>query len=118
MPETVTVNKELNIIEVRSFGSILTEQLARSVAEVKRIHRETSIDKVFVDTHGLTSFPGTIDIFEIAKGFPRGIRIAVLAVAEQEMKGDLQFAQTVAQNRGVLIRLFESKDEAIEWLRV
>ncbi len=117
MPEKVTLNKDLNIIEVSSYGSVASEHVTRSVSEVERLHQETGINKVLVDTTGLTSFPGTIDAYEIAKSFPRTLRIAVFILEEQKTRFDLRFTETVAQNYGIDLRLFNSKDDALEWLR-
>jgi hypothetical protein len=50
MPESVTLNEELGIIEVHSFNTISTEDISSSVNLVQHISNETGIKKVLVDT--------------------------------------------------------------------
>ena len=116
MPETVEINKDLNIIEVRSFGDVAFEHMAESIKKVKEYHEKSGINKVLVDTSDLTSMPPISDIFNLANMFPHKIRIAILISKIAAFHEDLRFGETVALNRGVLISAFDSRDEALKWL--
>jgi hypothetical protein len=117
MPEKVSVDKTLNIIVVHSFGSVAIEHMAESVQTVQQLHRETGINKVLVDASELSAMPSTSEMFELAKGFPRVLKIAVLISKLKLLHEALHFAETVAKNRGANIHLFQSKIEAVEWLQ-
>lgn len=116
MPESVSVDKSLQIIIVHSFSAVSFEQMTESISAVQKIHRETGIDKVLVNAGKIASIPSISEMFELAKEFPRSIRIAVLLSENQMLREGMQFGQTVAHNRGINIRLFELKSDAIEWL--
>ena len=78
MPEQVGVNREVGIIEVRSYDIVDFSQMAGSIETVKRLFEETGINRVLVDTRGLKELPGTVDMFELTKSFPKYLTIAVL----------------------------------------
>ena len=117
MPERVSINEKLSIIEVKSFGDVSPADMARSVTEVKQIQKETGFYNVLVDTLDLNSLPSISDMFELVQSFPRGTRIAVLIALDSDALESLQFGETVAQNRGIYVQLFKSKSEAFDWFK-
>jgi hypothetical protein len=65
---------------------------------------------------------GLLDIYKIAsEGSGRALsavrRIAYVDVNKEHSPWNMRFAETVAVNRGVNVRLFETVNEAEEWLR-
>jgi len=117
MPEQVRVDEEAGLIEVRSFGRVSAEDIEGSIAEVGRLCAETGITHVLVDGTETETMPSVTGTYRAASGFPRGIRIAVLLSATQPAAAYMRFGETVAQNRGVAIKLFRSRDAALAWLR-
>jgi hypothetical protein len=61
----------------------------------------------------------TLDVFQIAsQGAVGASRIEAMAFVDVHAEGDLmKFAETVAANRGLPIRLFKSVDDARHWLQ-
>ena len=119
MPEVVTVNETLGIIEVRSYGEVSEQDLARSREQVSDIMREQGIMKVLVDAREETSLPSTFPLFLFGSSFAQSdiLRSMTLAAVVSEMtKKHLAFIETVARNRGVEIRIFDSMDAALAWL--
>ena len=49
-------------------------------------------------------------------GFPPDFRFAVLLLDEQARRS-ADFAQDVAENRGIAFRVFSGRDAALQWLR-
>ncbi|MBW1812578.1 MAG: dephospho-CoA kinase [Deltaproteobacteria bacterium] len=49
MPEEITVNKELGIIEVFSYGKVTREDSESSMASLEKIINETNFTKVLAD---------------------------------------------------------------------
>ncbi|HEX5108618.1 MAG TPA: hypothetical protein VFV95_09240 [Vicinamibacterales bacterium] len=61
----------------------------------------------------------TVDVFQIAsQGAVGASRMEAMAFVDVHAEGDLmKFAETVAANRGLPIRLFTSIDDARQWLQ-
>ncbi len=116
MPETVTLNEKLGVIEVRTFGDVTTEDIANAEREVERIQGETGIDKVLADSSGQASLPETTDMFQVASAIPKSRRIAVLISEGQPTEDDVLFSESIALSCGALYRVFYSKEEALDWL--
>ncbi len=116
MPEKVSVDENLDIIIVQSFAAVSFEQMWESISAVRRLQKETGIDRVLVDAGDMELMPSTSEMFMLAKEFPRTMKIAVLISKMESLHESMQFGETVAQNRGANIRLFESKNAALEWL--
>lgn len=117
MPEDVTINKELDIIEVYSYGNVTGEILDATVKQIKRIEKETGINKVLVDTTKQKSMPDTITLYEFANNLPRDFMYAIVISEKQSTKPEQDFFETVAHNRGFVVNEFTSKEEAIAWLK-
>ena len=116
MPETVSLNDELGIIEVRSFGDVTVEDIEDSFREIKRVREESGVGKVLVDASEQTSMPGTADSFKITSNMPHFVRIAVFISEGQSTEEDLLFVETLAISCGAIFRVYYSKEEAIDWL--
>lgn len=117
MPEDVTVNAALGIIEVHSYGDITEEILNATIEKIIELEKETSINKVLVDTIGQNSMPSTVSLYQFSSNIPRLFKYAIVISKEQSTKQAQDFVETVAQNRGYMIQEFISKEEAIEWLK-
>jgi len=117
MPQIVNFNKELNIIEVHSSGDISAEDVKKTISQIADIRREHGLNKVLVDCREQSSALGTMDTFQVVvKDDHRGIRTAVLVIAGQAAEEGNKFAETVAANRGFALKVFYTKEEAMEWL--
>lgn len=116
MPETVDYDEDLGLILVRSYGTVSADEMEASVGRVGELAGEKCAVKVLVDAENLESMPGEGDIFFLASTFPRTARIAVLLSREKAVRESLRFGENVARNRGLNIRTFPSKTEALLWL--
>ena len=117
MPERVTIREDLQIIQVDSFGDVTIDDLMASLQTIVKIHQEREIRKVFIDARKQTSLPSTAPNFEFGSRMAqaeRGMRVAV--AASPELKAKLEFIATVAENRGAIIQIFDSVEEALAWL--
>lgn len=116
MPEKVTINKKLKIIEVDSFDDITINDLESSMAAVIKINNGTGFIRVLVDTTKEKSFPDIWKSFNFASKMPRGMQFALISKEGQFTKEHVHFVETVARNRGLSVKEFHSKSEALEWL--
>jgi hypothetical protein len=117
MPETVDYDEGLGVILVRSFGVVSAEEMEASVGRVARLSAEMGSVKVLVDAEHLEAMPQAGDLFFLAATFPRSARLAVVISRHREVRGDLRFAENAARNRGVDLRLFSTRSEALDWLK-
>jgi len=120
MPETITVREDLGVIEIRSYGKVTQVEMSTTRQRVDQIIQEQSLRKVLIDARDLTMTEGTTSLFEFGASFDeapsfRFVHLALI-VAEQSEK-DLHFLATVAQNRGLQVKVFDSVDEGLEYLQ-
>ena len=115
MPDEIRVDEELGIIEVRSYGEVSKEDIAKSIAEVRHIFATKGIDKIFVDTTKQENMPGTVQIYDLFRSFPREFKLALLMQEPQATERDIAFAETVASNRGAQVKIFYEKERALAW---
>lgn len=117
MSETVTVNRELGIIEIRQLGTVTAEDVRTSIKEVQRLRDLHGIAEVLVDAAEVTEALATFPAFEIAPTLPAEVRIALVVSEQAETASNYRFMETAARNRGAQIRRFESREEAVGWLK-
>jgi hypothetical protein len=116
MPDKIQVDEDRGIIEVESFGEVSKADIAQSISNVRQILIEKGINKILVDARKQETMPSTMGIFNLFSTFPREFRLALLAAQSQETEEDLSFAETVGMNRGVRLRIFYEKAQALRWL--
>ena len=120
MPETVEVLGDLAVIQIRFFGAVTEEDLLKSRESVSKIYQELKLTKVLVDATAVTSLPRTLSIFDhgvslSGTGLPSKAKFAV--VISEAVKNDAYFLETVARNRSANLKNFESREEALAWLK-
>jgi hypothetical protein len=117
VPEKVSIIEDRKIIKVDSFGVIKIEDLRNSMNEVTRIHQEQGLNKVFVDATRETAFPSAIPTFEFGSELAQSmVNLKIAVITSQKMKNIIRFLETVAQNRGAQLQIFDSEEEAFAWL--
>ena len=118
MPDVVTVNKKKQLVEVHSSGHVQESDIMNSMEEMIEIYKETGINRILVNVVEQLSVPNSIDMFTIFSKFPREFQVAMIISDEQKTLEDSLFIETVAQNRGIPIKTFKSREEAEKWLGV
>ena len=116
MPDEVRLNRELDIIEVESFGVVTREDISGSIQQIQRIQEETGVNRLLVDTTRQKTLPDAIEIFEIFSVYPREIRTALLVDKSQATARDVEFVETVALNRGKHMQVHYDREKALRWL--
>ena len=117
MPENVTINKELGIIEIYSHGDVTRYDLDLSFATINQIGEDTGIRMVLVDTTEQKKVPSIIDVINFVVKLPVTFRCAVIVSEKHPTQNDQVFPETVAYNRLFNMKEFFSRREAIDWLR-
>ncbi len=116
MPDIIELNPEKRIIEIRSYGTVEGGDIENTIKLITKINEQSGVDKVLVDTTEQESMPSTFREFSIFSELPRIFRIALLANQDQPTAEDIRFVETVARNRGIQMKIFNTRKEALEWL--
>ena len=121
MPYNVNYIEKEGIVEVVSFGNITIEDFVNQGKEAIELAKEKGTNLFFADDSDMV---GPIDISVIVSipGFwdkfsaPRTNRLAVLISRDETLHEDFRFFETVCLNRGWMVKLFDKKEDAHEWL--
>ncbi len=118
MPEEVSILADLGIIQIDSYGEVTEGDLLATMEEVLEIQRERGLTRVFVDASKETSLPSTLPLHQFGSLLSSDammLRFAVLV--SPEVRDDLRFLETVTQNHGMQVRMFDCREEALNWLQ-
>lgn len=120
MPETVRIREDQGIIEVRSYGRVLLEDMLCSQKKTDRIYQERGYTKTLIDAREAIRLPSTVDLFI----FGIGLRETFIAnvgkfavVVSEKTRSSLEFVASTARKRGVQMMTFSSVQEATGWLQ-
>ena len=80
--------------------------------------QEGKYDKVLVDVQKVEKLPNSTDIFSNISRLSRIIKCAGVSVFSSPINSDLRFIENDVVNRGIPLRIFYSKKEALKWLQV
>ena len=117
MPSSVKLNKAGDVIEIQSYGVVTKENIAESITKIKELNANTTVSTILVDTTEQEKLPDAFKLLELAKTFPRGMKVAMLIKETQPTKKDIHFVETANLNRGVDVKYFTDINQAMDWLR-
>ena len=105
----------------RLLGDGPLEEMESRVIEAIRFSRKQETDKLLVDLTNWTgseSPPSITDVFYVGSDFAKaaGPILKVSLVARPEMIRPEKFGVTVATNRWMHVNIFDSEEEALDWL--
>ena len=118
MPTSFRTEKGILFITIT--GKHTLDDALEVRAEAAETVREQAVRKVVFDARIAEIDASTNDIFQCTSGlgalFPRDAKLAVVFSPDTFSLEDAAFAETVAVNRGVLLRAFTQPEEARDWL--
>ena len=95
------------------------ENVARYLEEIHRECVARSCKRLLIEERLEGPRLNTMDVFQVASGGsgPAGRYFEAIAYVDVNAKGELmKFAETVATNRAVRVRVFPTVDDAEKWL--
>jgi hypothetical protein len=114
---SIEVNKDY--LCVRFSGEYSLNDVKRCTSEIVRAYGQHGITRVLVD---ITNIAGRIDLWHhfrqveyLSTLLSQRVRMALVTLPEQGEPA--HFIETVAMNRGLILRQFTGLEEAIEWLK-
>jgi hypothetical protein len=117
MPSSVKLNKAGDLIEIQSYGVVTKEHIAESIARVKELNKKSAISIILVDTSKQEKLPDAFELIKLANTFPTQMKVALLITESQPTKDGIHFVETANLNRGVDVKYFTDKQQAVQWLR-
>ena len=120
MPQQIQIEPKdgyLNVKVSGVFDRAKAEQFIRLILDASYQH---ALSKIFIDSIEIEGEPSVTDRFELAELLAseqtRPIFMAILA--PHELVEDGSFFETVAENRGVSIKVTADLEEALWWLGI
>jgi hypothetical protein len=116
---------ESGFLHVAAMGEFSLEEAKRTFLEMLEAAARHNARKVLFDGRKLTGEPKTMERFyfgEFAaqsivrfadRGLPYGAQFAY--VLQEPVLDPQRFGETVARNRGMLVKCFDNLEEALEW---
>lgn len=116
---TLTMAQKPAYLHATITGPNTLENVAGYLEEVWRACEERGCRRVLIEERLEGPRLPAADVFQIASGASSGVKRHFEAIAYVDVnaqRGLMTFAESVAVNRGVPVRVFASVDEAEAWL--
>ena len=116
---------ESGLLKVEATGEFSLDEAKRAFLEVLEAVAQYRTKKVLLDGRTLKGKPGDLERFYYGEFAAEetmrlveecGIAPQFAYVIEQPLRDPRRFGETVAVNRGMNIRVFETPEEAFDWL--
>ena len=121
MPYSLTVEPKTKYLHVSVKGTNTPKNVLSYLSEVQEKCRELNCSNVLIEEHLQGSGMNMIDIFDVVNkaskevhSFP--LHIAYIDINPEHEKRRMEFAESVAVNRGVDVKIFSSIPDAEKWL--
>ena len=122
MPWKLSYLEDLKIVKTVYTEPAKLEELMEAVAANIIVAKEKQTNLFLGDCTALTETGETMDIYELGL-FIESLQAnwamkeaIVVPINRKNVVKDLHFFETVAQNRMIMVRLFEDIEVAIDWL--
>ena len=120
MPYEISYDEENRLMILNFSGSPSINEHKKVRKEVVPLLKIKKYSKLLVDLSNLdTSFIKTMDNFSFGETSPqayKGIKLAIVLPLDEPSKEDILFTSTVAFNRGLNIKEFNTVEDALSWL--
>ena len=122
MAYQLTVEQKTGYLHIRVSGENSPEIVRSYLQEVFSVCRQRNCSVVLIEEDLRGPGLGVLDIHQIAsegskRTWPTVRRIAYVDTNKEHSQPNMQFAETVAVNLGLNVRVFPTVKEAEEWLR-
>lgn len=121
MAVTVRYDEEAGVIEMVYTGATAPAEIDAAVTEAGALGAEMLTNRYLVDCREMQAGGSAFDALALAEflaSVPPGVieREAVLLPRDAAAAEELAFFETACRNRGLDVRVFHDRDEALPWL--
>ena len=121
MAVDVAYVEEAGVVEMVFRGAPAPEEIDDAMTRAGAIGAENLSNRFLVDSRDMPAGGSAFDVLalgELTASLPPGIieREAILLSEDAAAAEEMEFFETVCRNRGLDVRVFHGKDEALAWL--
>lgn len=119
----ITADNANEMVRVCFSGTKTVDQIYKARNEVASELTRLGYRRVLVDSSRVKAKQNLSvqTLYELgstkSKALPPRTRMALIFSPENDAVRDLEFVETVAQNRGARFKLFQDADDALNWLK-
>ncbi len=119
MPKEVYIDDSAQVIVVKAWGEVTAEDIYATKDAVRALSEEAGLTLVLADASERTKAPSVFTYYRLARIIAddpvlRHVKLAYLPSASTLRES--RFFATTASNRGIDVRLFQARQEALGWL--
>ena len=122
MPWHCDIDPVQQIVELTYTGDITKRELRESASECIALEENKGLIRFLVDTTEMLSVSSLMDVYDlpvnqyVEENADRLGRVALIPPKSSRVKEAVRFYETVCQNRGWMVQVFEERHAAVEWL--
>lgn len=120
MAYEIKYDETRNLAVVRHIGTVDQDELWKGREEAMKMVRGKATPRVMVDMREIELRTSVMEEFNFARAqsnySPGSVKVAVLIKKDDPKKEEHHLIETVGQNRGAMLMLFDDQAEAEKWL--
>ena len=121
MAFSITYLEEAGVVEMVLRDTLTPAELEAAMTEAGTVGAENLGNRFLVDSRDMPAGGSAFDVLALAEllaALPPGVieREAVLLSADAAAADRMEFFETACRNRGLDVRVFQDRDEALGWL--
>lgn len=121
MPWNIVVHDGLGVVETQYSGVIPGAELAAAVTATINTGKREGMRRFLGDCTELAGGHSAVDLYGLAEllqaaGVAAHFKEAILVPQLPSAMEDVRFWETACYNRGLRVRIFEDRQQALDWL--
>ncbi|KAB2923094.1 MAG: hypothetical protein F9K22_09975 [Bacteroidetes bacterium] len=121
MPWNLRYHDDDAVVETFYTGAVTAQDLTEAYRATAAALLEHQCLLLLANCTGLTAPPSFFDLIDlvgsiIAEKVPLDFREAVVLPEKERSRLSVRFFETVSRNRGLNVRIFSTREEALTWL--
>ena len=118
MPEIVTYQEEKDLIKVNSFQEVTPSDFKNTITSILSLSWHHQCSRVLVDALEVSSYPDLFPIYSFGSLVGEKLnKIKIAILTKKEKIEETRFFQNAVTKHGGSVNLFDSKEDALEWLK-
>ncbi len=122
MPWSYDIDPDQQIVAVVYTGDVTKRELGESASEFIALEHNKGLNRFLIDTTEMKSVSSLMDVYDlpvnqyVEENADRLGRVALIPPKASRAKEAVRFYETVCQNRGFMVQVFDKRNAAMEWL--
>ena len=117
MGESTRFSETYKVIEVVAPAGTGLASLSIELGEILTLQKTHNVNRVLIDVSNVEAISSLIEIYNFMSNLPRELSYAICASEDQQVFSDLEFAENVSVNRGIRVKIFTGRKDALTWLQ-